>query len=643
MCGIVGFAGPNSFGYGDLRRICEQMTQLLYNRGPDDGGVWIDPNSKLGLGHRRLAILDLSLAGHQPMESRSNRYVIAYNGEIYNHIELRNSMDDCRPWLGQSDTETLLACFERYGITKTLEKLCGMFALAVWDKSEEKLYLARDRMGEKPLYFGWQGSGFQRAFIFASDLSALKAHPSFDNKLNKNALSNLIHKNYIGNNSIYEGINKLDPGSVLCFDRKSSACTTTKFWDAKWFTGQPKQSGALKSYKNYVAELERKILDSVKKQMISDVPLGAFLSGGIDSSLIVSLMQSISSNPIKTFTIGFDDHSYNEANHAKLIANHLKTEHTELYIDGKQAMDTIINLPNVYTEPLADSSQIPTVLLCEMTSKEVSVSLSGDGGDELFFGYSRYYQCRNAWALKQYVPNLLVDRCADFFQTVDAENYDKILSFLFKGKRHIGDKIKKIASLSKATSIETLYDTYVSNFDANINFMTGMHVKSTRTDDVFSLDPLSAMSLYDIKNYLPNDILVKLDRAAMYYSLESRCPLLSHDIVEYALLAPNNYKHRHGQSKAPLRDIVQKYIPSELIDRPKMGFGVPIGKWINGPLLPWVEENLNPERIKAEGIFNPEFISRFWKEHRDGTRNWQSVLWAVLSFQQWNSKNKVLN
>ena len=641
MCGIVGFVNVKASTLEELSSICNKMASQIINRGPDGGGVWADPETNVALGHRRLKIVDLSEAGFQPMHSSDSRYVIAFNGEIYNNSKLRRDHFPSHAWRGTSDTETLLACIELFGVREALIKIEGMFAIAVWDRMTSCLYLARDRIGEKPLYYGWQGSGENRSFLFASDLAALRVHPSFDNVLNIDSLEELIYMNYVGNGSIYSGIKKLEPGTFLSVSAKSMEIESDKYWDIKKFHGTNDFSSNNKTYNSYVSTLESTLLDVIKSEMVSDVPLGAFLSGGIDSSLIVALMQSISSKPIKTFTIGFNESNFNEACYAKEVAKYLGTDHTEVYLDSTEALRIIENLPSVYTEPFADSSQIPTLLLCGLAKKSVTVSLSGDGGDELFYGYSRYRHCSAAWKLKKLMPNALVGLASRLAKGVDVSLYNRL--FGNSKSSLVGDRIHKIFDLLGKNNFNEIYYNYITNCDqsvsllnrSNVRFIANLH-SNTYADDV-----CREMVSIDIDNYLRNDILVKVDRASMYYSLETRAPFLHPSIVEIALGIPFKYKSNGRVNKLPLREILFRYIPKEYFHRPKMGFGVPVGSWIRGPLNEWANDHLSYNKLKSQGLFDAGLVTKYWEEHKSGVRNWQSVLWAILMFQQWASHNKV--
>jgi len=647
MCGIAGFFG-NGAGLPttDWQAVLRGMGHVIAHRGPDDAGVWTDFDADVGLVHRRLSILDLSVAGHQPMVSPSGRYVIVFNGEIYNHLDLRGLLRVMRnvelDWRGHSDTETLLAGFDTWGIAETVERAIGMFAFAVWDKANRTLTLGRDRLGEKPLYYGWQGD----TFLFGSELKALKAHPDFRAEVDRNALALMMRHNAIpAPYSIYQGIHKLLPGSLLTISLKSRNAEPQRYWDARQvvadgmaqpFTGSPDEA---------VEALDKLLRDAVAKQMVADVSLGAFLSGGVDSSAIVALMQAQSSRPVKTFTIGFHEEGYNEAEQAKAVARHLGTDHTELYVTSRQALDVIPRLPSLYDEPFSDSSQIPTFLVSQMTRQHVTVSLSGDAGDELFGGYNRYVLGQRYWDKLSRLPVGLRWVLAQIIMGISPHGWNRLLgpvqTVLPKGlaQANIGEKLYKGAAAMAAKTPADLYRLLVSHWPQPADLLHG----ATEPPTVLTatgLQPQTShfvhqMMALDLLTYLPDDILVKVDRAAMGVSLETRVPLLDHRVVEFAWRLPLGYKLRDGVGKWPLRQVLYKYVPKELIERPKMGFGVPIDSWLRGPLRDWAENLLDESRLRQEGYFNPAPIRQKWAEHLSGRRNWQYHLWDVLMFQAW--------
>jgi len=653
MCGLVGLLGGVADEVGDesLLRI---MSDTLIHRGPDDGGYWCDSEQRIGFGHRRLAIVDLSTAGHQPMVSASGRYVIAFNGEIYNHLALRKDIEKIPPsppfakggileWRGHSDTETLLAGFEAWGIEATLKKTVGMFAIALWDREEKVLTLARDRMGEKPLYYGWQGSGNERVFLFGSELKALKAHPAFAAEIDRGALCLLLRHNYIpAPYSIYQGIAKLEPGCLLSVQLAHPEPMIWKYWDAV----EVARAGVAKPFAGTADEavdaLEVLAKDAVRQQMMADVPLGAFLSGGIDSSTVVALMQAQSSRPVKTFTIGFNEKGYNEAVHAKAVAAHLGTEHIELYVTPEQAMDVIPLLPGLYCEPFADSSQIPTFLVSQLAKQQVTVSLSGDAGDELFCGYNRYQLTNDLWKKLSHAPIQLRSLVAKGISAVSPSVWDRVggaIPGVGSYVRLLGDKMHKGAGVLSSATVDELYLGLVLYQRNPENWVIGGKEPDTKLTglrpNLEGLGVVERMMALDTISYLPDDILVKVDRAGMGVSLEGRVPFLDHRLVEFAWSLPLEYKLRDGQTKWPLRQVLYRHVPRELIDRPKMGFGVPLHDWLRGPLRDWAEGLLGEARLRREGYFHPEPIRKMWSEHLIGKCNWSNHLWGVLMFQAW--------
>lgn len=644
MCGLTGFWQQGGFSALEAKATAAAMAQRIAHRGPDDSGVWVDADAGLALAFRRLSILDLSSAGHQPMTSASGRYVIVFNGEIYNHLELRSQLERLGnlAWRGHSDTETLLAGFEAWGMEAMLKKSVGMFAIALWDRVERRLTLARDRMGEKPLYYGWQDD----VFLFGSELKALRAHPAFRGTIDRDALSLLLRHNCIpAPYSVYQGIRKLMPGTYLklvCAERDAEPAP---YWSLRDVAEQGQAHPFRGSDTDAIAELETFLLAAVRSQMIADVPLGAFLSGGVDSSAIVALMQAHSTRPVRTFTIGFHQQGYDEAQHAKLVAGHLATEHTELYVTANDALNVIPRLPVLYDEPFSDSSQIPTFLVSQLAKRHVTVSLSGDAGDELFGGYNRY-----RWA----GPMSQLARTPKVLRTVGAAGlrglspvgwervYNPVSGLLPSGLRIAlpGDKAHKFADLiDDCGTPEEIYRGLVSHWKRPAEVVIGASEPSSVLTDMVSVSTIRGfeqrMMYVDAVSYLPNDILVKVDRASMGVSLESRAPFLDHRLVEFAWRLPLSMKIRQGQGKWLLRQVLYNYVPKELIERPKMGFGVPIDAWLRGPLRDWAECLLDESRLRQEGFFNPLPIRTAWTQHLSGHRNLQHSLWDVLIFQAW--------
>ncbi len=657
MCGLTGFWDPNGCQHEEATATVRRMADTLVHRGPDDAGVWVDDAACLALGHRRLAILDLTPAGHQPMVSASGRFVIAFNGEIYNHLELRGELEKASAagiapsWRGHSDTETLLAGFEAWGIEGTLQRGVGMFALALWDRQTRTLTLARDRLGEKPLYYGW----VRGALVFASELKAIRAYPGFDNTIERRALALYMRHNYIPAPwSIYQGIWKLPPGTYIQFRAKNPRTAgpapvgsgkPVTYWSVRSVAEQGLADPFTGSEEEAVAELDRLLRQSLAGQMIADVPLGAFLSGGIDSSTVVAVMQALSSQPVKTFTIGFHETGYDEAQHAKAVARHLGTDHTEWYLTPKDALEVIPKLPELYDEPFADSSQIPTHLVCAAARRNVTVALSGDGGDELFGGYNRYFWAMQLWRRLNLLPRPARTLAARLTSGIPPATWNWLFNgiglLLPKSRRYAnaGDKLHKFAELFAAIRPEEIYLRLVSHWDDPAKLVLGSEEPITPiTDPAAWLDCPDfeeRMMYLDTITYLPDDILVKVDRAAMGVSLETRVPLLDHRIVEFVWRLPLAMKIRDGQGKWLLRQVLYQYVPRTLMERPKMGFGVPIDHWLRGPLKEWSEDLLAEKRLEREGYFDPAPIRQKWEEHLSGRRNWQYLLWDVLMFEAW--------
>jgi asparagine synthase (glutamine-hydrolysing) len=650
MCGFSGFLGFNKLCKEDVKNITLNMCSKIQHRGPDNRGYWTDFDSEITLAHNRLSILDLSDAGKQPMSSNNGRFVIVFNGEIYNHLELRYEL--CKSnhgkghlWIGKSDTETLLACIEYWGIEKTLNKLVGMFAFALWDKREEKLLLARDRIGEKPLYYGWQ----KNVFLFGSELKALRCHPEFQREINRNALAKYLRFSYLPTPfSIYDNIYKLQPGCFLEINSTVSEklLHPKTYWSFPLIVNEASSNPFIGSESDATDHLEKLISESIKGQMLSDVPLGAFLSGGIDSSLIVALMQKQSQSNVKTFTIGFDENMFNEANYAKAVAQHLGTDHNELYVTSKDALSIIPNLPTIYDEPFADISQIPTFLVSKLAKSQVSVCLSGDAGDELFCGYNRYILTNSLWRKIELLPLFLRRLISSGIISFSPDAWNRVFTFAPNKYKigSIGDKLHKGANLLDVNSFDDLYSRFISHWQnpselvigasPTSNYLTEKHPVLNETDII------SKMMAFDTTTYLPDDILVKVDRAAMSVSLETRIPLLDHRVIDFAWRLPHSMKLKNGTSKWILRKILDKYVPRNLIDRPKMGFGVPIDSWIRGPLREWAESLIDVSRLNNEGFLNSSMIRKKWEEHLSGKRNWQYAIWNVLMFQAWLENEK---
>ncbi len=644
MCGIAGFLESQRSHSQDPSSVLKNMGKAINHRGPDDSDVWLNKSSKVGFAHQRLSIVDLTPAGHQPMRSHSGRYTLVYNGEIFNHLKLRSALEkkgQAPVWKGHSDTETLLAGIESWGLAKTLQKCIGMFALALWDEQLQSLSLARDRMGEKPLYYGWQ----ENTFLFGSELKALKAHPAFKSEIDRDALCLFMRHSYIpAPDSIYQGINKLMPGCLLTLPFESRQYQGKPHIESYWSVADTAQQCAHPFEGNReeaTIQLESLLMDAVGQQMMADVPLGAFLSGGVDSSLVVALMQAQSSRPIQTFTIGFHDERYNEAHYAKDVAHHLGTEHSELYVTPEDSMEVIPKLPHLFDEPFADPSQIPTFLVSQLAQQDVKVALSGDGGDELFAGYHRYQFTANTWNKLAHFPQPARQFIAKNITRISPAGWNKVLNILpsFGHLSVTGDRLHKGAGVMSSTSIEGLSLGVASLWQAPSDVVINATEPATfYTGNLLNMDGLNnieRMMLLDLLVYLPDDILCKVDRAAMGVSLETRAPLLDHRVVEFAWQLPMEYKIHGDDSKWILRQILQKHVPRTLIDRPKMGFCVPIDQWLRGPLRDWAEDLLDETRLQQDGYFKPAPIRKRWKEHLSGNNNWQLSLWNVLMFNTW--------
>jgi len=648
MCGLNGFFDKQA-NSSDTAIAIKEMNAALYYRGPDAEGSWQDDDIGLVLGHRRLAIQDLSSAGAQPMHSVCGRYVLVFNGEIYNHLELRQQLVEQGvhiDWQGHSDTETILACFVNWGIYETLKAMVGMFAIALWDRLDKVVTLARDRVGEKPLYWGWQNDNL----YFSSELKGLKAHPKFTADINRDAISLLLRHNCIpAPYSIYQGIKKLRPGQWLQLPladlEKAKVAQPQAYWHlndvvesglANPFTGSPKQA---------VDVLESTLMQSIDSQMLSDVPLGAFLSGGIDSSAVVALMQAQSSRPVQTFTIGFDDAGYNEAKHAKSVAQHLGTEHTELYVRPEDAQAVIPKLSSIYCEPFADSSQIPTFLVSQLARQKVTVALSGDGGDELFGGYNRYLMAQQVLSNNRKLPKSIRKAIAHGLLSLSPNRWNALFNTfapIIPNKLQLrtpGDKAHKLAGVLSIDNEHDCYHKLTSHWQDPTSIVIGAKEPQTLITDKQAWPQTDsfqhAMMAMDAQTYMTDDILVKVDRAAMANSLETRVPMLDHRIIELAWQMPLDYKIRKGEGKWLLKQVLFRHVPKSLIERPKMGFGIPLHDWLRGPLRDWAEALLDENLLKQQGYFHAAPIRKMWKEHLSGKYNHQHQLWNILMFQAW--------
>ena len=641
MCGIAGLWDLAAATSADgLRRLTTAMSDSLTHRGPDDGGVWVDEAAGLGFGQRRLSIVDLSPAGHQPMVSACGRYVIVYNGEVYSHEEMRPELTARGiRFRGHSDTEVILEAMAAWGVEATVKRLIGMFAIALWDRETRTLSLVRDRLGIKPVYWRFDG----RRLLFGSELKALRVDTGWRPEIDRQAVAAYLRHNYIpAPLTIYEGVRKLEPGRILTF-RGGAEPVETQYWDARAIAIAGRAAPFALSDLELTDRLDALLKDAVGRRMIADVPLGAFLSGGIDSSLVVALMQAQSTAPVRSFSIGFEEAGYDEAPHARAVAKHLGTEHTELYVSSAHALETIPRLAEWYDEPFADSSQIPTFLVSEMTRRHVTVALSGDGGDDLFAGYNRYCLGAEMWRKLGWMPLAARKAVAGMIRAMPVAGWDRLAGLLPRrlAPPQTGDKAHQVADILALADSAAVYRRLVSQWrDPGLLLPGVVEPHGPLWDEAVVRDLpdlVPRMQFLDLVTYLPDDILTKVDRASMAVALEARVPILDHRVVEFAAHLPLAARVRDGRGKWLLRQVLDRYVPRALIERPKMGFGIPLDGWLRGPLRDWSESLLDPADLAEAGLA-PEPIRRCWRGHLSGERNWQYAIWTILMFQDWRRR-----
>ena len=656
MCGIFGFINSNNKTNFNSINTINNLVNLLSHRGPDFKDTYINKDRSIFLGHTRLSILDLSSNGNQPMISNQGRYVIIYNGEIYNHLDLREELkilNKVTYWKGSSDTETILNCIDIWGIHKTIPKLNGMFSIAIYDIQNENIYLVRDKFGEKPLYYGFVNN----SFIFSSELKPIKAFPNFKNQISLDSLSLYFQLNYIPSpKSIYNNIFKLEKGNILSINiNKLKHNLSNKNYNHnifdfyKWWDFTLNSNRDFPDNYNYLEKLEKALHNSIKRQLISDVPIGSFLSGGIDSSLVTAIMKEYSNNKINTYTVGFEDKSYDESKYASKIAKYLGTNHNEIILQKNEIINSFSKMNEVYDEPFADSSQIPTHLVCKAARQKVTVALSGDAADELFGGYNRYTWTPRIWKKISWIPFPIRKNLGLFVAAIPTSILDMfgtLLNLMLPKNKKIyrfADKLHKMAArIETSKNLDEFCNSFAqvwSNPDDIIDMSGHLqnyshHIQPSDFDLEFN-DEISKMMYRDLLSYLPDDILCKVDRAAMSVSLETRVPFLDYRVVELSSRIPIDMKIRHAKGKWIIRELLNKYVPEQMIDRPKSGFAIPIGDWIRGPLKGWAEDLLAPEKIISQGYFHSEPIQKIWREHLSGDFDWTPKLWGILMFQSW--------
>jgi asparagine synthase (glutamine-hydrolysing) len=652
MCGLAGAFQPG-VPESEWRTRLAAMADAIRHRGPDDEGLWSDAAAGVGFAFRRLSIVDLSAEGHQPMLSASGRFVMIFNGEVYNHGELRAELDPLRiPWRGHSDTEVMLAAIETWGLAPAVRRFVGMFAFALWDRVDRRLHLVRDRLGIKPLYWGWS----RGALLFGSELTALRRHPAFDARLDRSAVASFLRFNYVpAPRSAYEGFRKAEPGGIRTFDLAAASPGDEGRLETYWSLAEVAAEGLRHPFggddREAVDALEAALMDSVRLRMIADVPLGAFLSGGIDSSLVVALMQAQSTRPVRTFTIGFQERDYDESGWAAKVASRLGTEHTEQIVRAEDALAAVPRIAALFDEPFADSSQVPTLLVCALARRHVTVALSGDGGDESFAGYKRYALYSDLRRTLGRLPGTVRRGASRLLGAVPPGAANRLLGFTEPWLRRYGsgggagDKIRKLAELLALPDERALYVDLLSHWKRPELLIPGAREAPRWVDSCPPTgrfrDEIHPLMYEDTLAYLPDDILVKVDRTSMSVGLEARVPILDHRVVELAWRFPLGLKLRGGGAKWALRQVLYRHLPAELVDRPKMGFGLPIDVWLRGPLRDWAESLLSEDRLRREGLLDPAPIREKWREHLGGDRNWHYYLWDVLVLQAWREAQGV--
>ena len=640
MCGIAGVLTLAATSRGQLERNAIAMADSIAYRGPDDHGLWSDADAGVALIHRRLSIVDLSATGHQPMISADGQLIITYNGEIYNFQELRRELEARGVrFRGHSDTEVMLEAFATYGIDATVKRLIGMFTIGVWDRRNRTLTLVRDRLGIKPLYW----AKFGELFLFGSELKALRAYPGWTPRIDRPAVAAFMRHNYIpAPHTIYEGVHKLKPGTILTLPWNGEP-KIERFWNAQAIAQAGLANPLQADDGELTDQLEALLRDAVSRRMVADVPVGAFLSGGIDSSTVAALMKAANAGPVRTYTIGFELPGFDEATHSAAVARHLGTEHTELTVTAKEALDVIPQLPDMYDEPFADSSQIPTYLVSAMTRRHVTVALSGDGGDELFAGYNRYQLTTRLWRSFALLPSPMRRALAGMLTAVPADRWTQMLSAVPARvrPRQAGDKLHKFAAVLCAEGDTDLYRRLVTHWDPAQVVPGVAEAKGVLWDSKIERafpSLLDRMQFLDLVTYLPDDILTKVDRASMAVALEARVPLIDHRVVEFAWRLPQAAKIRGGVSKWLLRQVLYRHVPKNLVERPKMGFGIPLGEWLRGPLRDWAETFLEERRLRDANLLDAARVRQYWQEHLDGRRNWQYLIWDVLMLETWRER-----